>query len=65
MATCSFRIGATSTAAANGMEDSLTKTLDKWESDAHHQHNFIKVLREVLANYSVCVSYADSLTIPY
>ena len=33
----SFRIGVAFTAATNGMEDSLVKTLGRWESDAYQR----------------------------
>lgn len=46
----SFRIGAASTAAARGMEDSMIKTLGRWESDAYQR--YIKIPRQDLANYT-------------
>ena len=50
----SFRIGAASTAAANGMEDSVIKTLGRWESDAYHR--YIKIPREELATYTLMLT---------
>lgn len=50
----SFRIGAPSTAAANGMEGSLIKTLGKWESDEYLR--YIKIPREELANYTAMIA---------
>ena len=50
----SFRIGAASTAAVHGMEDSLIKTLGRWESDAYQR--YIKIPREELANYTVMLT---------
>ena len=46
----SFRIGAATTAAQNGMEDSIIKTLGRWESLAYLQ--YVKIPRKQLADYS-------------
>ena len=46
----SFRIGAASTAAACGLEDSLIKTLGRWESSAYQL--YIRIPRERLAAVS-------------
>ena len=46
----SFRIGAATTAAQNGMEDSIIKTLGRWESLAYLQ--YVKIPRKQLASYS-------------
>ena len=34
----SFRIGAATTAAAKGIEDSAIRTLGRWRSDAYHRY---------------------------
>ena len=50
----SFCIGAASTAAAKGVEDSLIKTLGRWESLAYLL--YIQVPREQLADLSVVLA---------
>ena len=45
-----LRIGAATTAAAKGLEDSIIKTLGRWESVAYLQ--YVKILRQQLAGYS-------------
>ncbi len=46
----SFRIGAATTAAAKGIEDSLIQTLGRWESLAYLQ--YVQIPKEYLAGYS-------------
>ena len=46
----SFRIGAATTAAARGIEDSIIKTLGRWESVAYLQ--YVRIPRERLTQYS-------------
>ena len=46
----SFRIGAATTAAARGIEDSVIKTLGRWESTAYLQ--YVRIPREQLTGYS-------------
>ena len=50
----SFRIGAATTAAACGLEDSLIQTLGRWESTAYLR--YIRIPREQLASVSRCLS---------
>ena len=46
----SFRIGAATTAAAVGIEDSMIKTLGRWESTAYLL--YVRVSRDRLASVS-------------
>ena len=46
----SFRIGAATTAARKGVEDSIIKTLGRWESVAYLQ--YVRIPREQLAGYA-------------
>ena len=50
----SFQIGAATTAAEVGLEDSLIKTLGRWESSAYLL--YVRVPREKLASVSVQLS---------
>lgn len=53
----SFRIGTATTAAAVGIEDSLIKTLGRWESSAYQL--YVKVPRDRLAVVSKRLSSAS------
>ena len=46
----SLRIGAATTAAANGLEDSVIKTLGRWRSLAYL--DYVRIPRDQLAHYS-------------
>ncbi len=46
----SFWIGAATTAAARGMEDSTIKTLGRWKSLAYLE--YVRIPRQQLATYS-------------
>ena len=46
----SFRIGAATTAAARGIEDSVIKMLGRWESVAYLQ--YVRLPREQLTGYA-------------
>ena len=52
----SFRIGAATTAAARGLEDSTIRMLGRWESSAYH--TYIRTPRSTLAGISAVLSRA-------
>ena len=56
----SFRIGAATTAAARGIEDSVIKTLGRWESLAYLQH--VRIPRRQLVGYSSLLRARESST---
>ena len=49
-----FRIRVATTAAANGFEDSLIRTLGRWKSDVYR--SYIKIPRQKLAHYTVMLT---------
>lgn len=51
----SFRIGAASTAAANGVEDSLIQTLGRWKSSAYL--TYVRIPAESLAAISMSICH--------
>ena len=53
----SFRIGAATTAAQAGLEDSVVKMMGRWESSAYLR--YIRTPRDSLAAISVCLARAD------
>ena len=53
----SFRIGAATTAAARGIEDSVIKTLGRWESVAYLQ--YVRIPRQQLTGYSSVLCASD------